>query len=260
MPFLEPLLQEGIERGKTVGVFFAPSSEWRLIVTATVASRLQANLKAGIITTTRFPKEIQADLKRFGVDVEKAVQVSALHIADWYTCITGRVPTEVPDDMPVSLKVEELGLISSKYWHTGKGTAPDSLPDFVEFALFDNLTKMFNYNDGVSCIRFLNTLMARMKQDTRATMVGFATEVLDKKEYSNLESMFDGIIDVSTVEAGGALHTMVRVRSFPDVRHTKGWHAVMPQPDALKLVPASQAGIEIHRAADGAENTHPPWI
>jgi len=251
-PFLEPLLPEGLERGKSVAVFFEPSSEWKLIVSATIASRLTSNLRAGIVTTTRFPKDIHADLARFGVDVQKASASGMLQTADWYTWTTGRVPTNMPDDMSSSLKVEELGLLSRKYWHTGRGSSPERDPGFVEFALFDNLVRMFSYNESSACVKFLNTLLARMKQDTRAVMCGFATGILEKREYSNLESMFDGSMDVQTLEQGGAVHTIVRVRSFPEVRHTKGWYAISAQHDAVTLVPASRLGVQFQRASTSA--------
>ena len=226
-----------------------------MVVTAMIASRLQANLKCGIITTTRFPKEIQKDISRLGVDVENALQSRMFRIADWYTCITGRVPADLPDDMPASLKIEELGLLTSKYWHTGKGLSPDSDPEFIEFAVFDNLTRLFNYNEGNVCFKFLNTMLARLKQDTRTVVCGFATGVLEKKDYSNLESMFDGVVDVDTIEAGGGIHTIVRVRSFPDVKHRKGWYTVRSLPDGVSLMPISQMGPEAQRAASSFVNT-----
>lgn len=241
-----------------MGVFFAPTSEWRLIATATIASRLQENLRSGIITTMRFPREVSADVTRFGVDVDKALKTRLLRIADWYTCITGRVPADLPEDMPPSLKVADLGLISAKQWHMGQGTKPETNPDFVEFALFDNITRLFSYNDESSCIRFLNTTLARMKQDTRVTMCGFAAGVLTEKTYSDLESMCDGTIDVKTVEAGGVAHTILRVRSFPDIRHTKGWYAIATKPHAVSLVPAYQAGGDVSRAVTSLENTPQP--
>jgi len=257
LPFLEPLLPEGVERGRIIGAFFAPASQWRLITSATVASRLQANLRSGVVTTTRFPKEIYSDLTKFGVDIEKTIETGIFHVADWYTCITGRVPAKLPEDMPSSLKVSELGVISSKLWYTGKGALPETDPNFIEFALFDNLARLFSYNDSTSCIKFLNTTLARMKQDTRVGMCGFARGILEKTVYSDLESMCDGIIDVHTIEADGITHTIVRARSFPNIMHTKGWHVMKAQPNSVSLVPASELGGQIYRTVSSLANSQP---
>jgi KaiC/GvpD/RAD55 family RecA-like ATPase len=242
LPFLEPLLPEGIGRGKAVGVFFTPASEWRVIVTAVVASRLRANLRAGILTTTRFPREIAMDLARFGVDAQKAIEAGSLRIADWYTCITGHLPPDPPDDMATSLRVEDLGLITSKYWHVRKGIEPESTPDFIELAVFDNLTRLFNYNDERACVKFLYTTIARMKQDRRLTICGFAKGVLEKQVYNDLESMFDGIVDVRRTKEGGGICTVVRVRSFPETLYTKAWFAVRARADSVSLVAMSNLG------------------
>lgn len=248
LPFLKSLFPDGIERGKTVGVFFSPTAEWRLIATATVASRLAINLRAGIVTTMRFPHEICTDITKLGVDVDKALKTNMFRIADWYTCITGRLPTQVPEDMATSLRVADLGVISAKEWHLGHGERPEANPDYVEFALFDNLSRLFSYNDENSCIKFLNTTLARLKHDLRVTMCGFTTGVLDKKTYADLKSMCDGIIDLKTIEAGGALHTVMRIRSFPEVVHNKSWYAIKSQNGTLTMVPTSEVSEELHSA------------
>ncbi len=249
VPFLKPLFPEGVERGKAIGAFFAPAAEWRLIVTAIVASRLKVGLRSGIVTTTRFPKEICNDMVRFEVDVNSAFSTGLCRIADWYTCVTGRLPAKPPEDMATSLRVADLGVISAKQWNIGQGINPEANPEYIEFALFDNLTRLFSYNDEISCIKFLNTTLARMKQDMRISIYGFATQVLDKKTYADLESMCDGIIDVRTIEVEDAEQTVVRVRSFPEVRHTKGWHAISVQGNLISLTPVSK----ISRQPPGSE-------
>jgi KaiC/GvpD/RAD55 family RecA-like ATPase len=245
LPFLEPILPAGVERGKTIGVLFSPTSEWRMIASATIASRLQANLRAGLISTMRFPHEICADIAKLGVNVEKALETHVLRIADWYTCITGRVPAQLPEDMAASLRITDLGVISAKQWNLGQ---PEANPDYIEFALFDNLARLFSYNDENSCLKFLNTTLARMKQDMRVTMCGFTTGVLDKKTYADLKSMFDGIIDLKTVETGGTSHSIIRVRSFPDVDHNKGWYALKSRGKTVALAPAPNVHERHHDA------------
>ena len=257
IPFLEPLLPEGIKRGKAIGTFFSPDSEWKLICVATIASRLQASLRAGIITTTRFPSEICTDIARFGVDTSKALDTGLLQIADWYTCLTGRVPAQIPSDMAPSLRVEELGLISARSWHVGKGKAPESDPSFIEFAIVDNMSRLFNYNEPSVCVKYINTGIARTKQDTRVFMYGFATRVLDKRIYADLQSMFDGIIDVRTVEVRGATHTIMRMRSGLDIQHVKGWHAIISKPNETSLTPLSELGEEVYRAASLSGHSRP---
>ena len=241
LPFLEPLLPEGVERGKAIGVFFTPESDWRLIVTALVASRLRANLKAGIVTTTRFPEEIARDIARFGVDTQTSFDTHQLQIADWYTCITGRVPPEAPTDMAMSLRVEDLGLISTKYWHVRQGIRPESDPEFIELAIFDNLTRLFSYNEEKTCVKFLYTTIARMKQDKRVTICGFAKGVLEDSMYHDLESMFDGIVDVRRTNGGRGTSTAIRVRSFPETNYAKAWFLVRERPNSLPLLAMSQS-------------------
>jgi hypothetical protein len=188
----------------------------------------------------RFPREICADIDKLGVDTEKALKGNMFRVADWYTCITGRLPAQIPEDMASSLRVADLGVISAKYWNLGRGEEPEANPEYVEFALFDNLARLFSYNDENSCIKFLNTTLARLKQDRRVTMCGFTTGVLEKKTYSDLKSMCDGIVDLRTTEADAASHTIIRVRSFPDAVHTKGWYAIKLQKGGATLVPASE--------------------
>lgn len=240
LPFLEPIFPEGVERGRSIGVFFTPASEWRVILDALVASRLRANLRAGILTTMRFPDDITSDIARFGVNVQKAVEARLLQIADWYTCITGRVPPDSPEDMATSLRVEDLGLISTKYWALRKGAMPESRPTFIELAIFDNLTRLFRYNEDKACVKFLYTTIARMKQDKRLAICGFAKGVLEKALYNDLESMFDGIVDVRTKTERGAMSTILRVRSFPETQHSKGWFMLTGSPGSAMLRAVSQ--------------------
>jgi KaiC/GvpD/RAD55 family RecA-like ATPase len=243
---LEPILPEGVQRGKTIGVFFSPIAEWRLVAAATIASRLQVNLRAGIVTTMRFPQEICADIAKLGVDAERALNTNMFRIADWYTCITGRLPAQVPEDTASSLRVADLGVISAKYWNLGRGETPEANPEYVEFALFDNLARLFSYNDENSCIKFLNTTLARLKQDKRVTMCGFTTGVLERKTYADLKSMCDGIVDLKTTEADAATHTIIRVRSFPDTPHNKNWYTIITEKGNVTLVPASEISKEDH--------------
>ena len=142
--------------------------------------------------------------------------------------------------MASSLRVADLGVISAKYWNLGRGEDPQANPEYVEFALFDNLARLFSYNDENSCIKFLNTTLARLKQDRRATMCGFTTGVLERKTYSDLKSMCDGIVDLKTTEADATSHTIIRVRSFPDAMYSKGWYTVKPQNGMVTLVPAPE--------------------
>jgi KaiC/GvpD/RAD55 family RecA-like ATPase len=79
-----------------------------------------------------------------------------------------------------------------------------------------------------------------MKQDRRTSIYGFATEVLEKKTYADLESMCDGIMDVKAIEVEEAQQTIVRVRSFPDVQHAKGWQAMNVEGNSVLLAPASK--------------------
>jgi len=208
-----------------------------MIVTALLASRLQANLRVGIITMTRFPKEILEDLSRFGVDTQHLMEEGSFRIADWYTCVTGRMPPTPPEDMPASLKVGDLGIIASKEWHAGKGLRPESDPNFIELMVLDNLTRLFSYNEENECVKFLYTTIARTKQDERVGVYGFAKGVLDLRTYHDLESMFDGILDIKTSKVSSERHTLVRVRSFPDTEYTTGWHELKSQAGLASLTP-----------------------
>jgi len=208
-----------------------------MIVTALLASRLRANLRVGLITTTRFPREILEDLSKFGIDTERLMKEGSFRIADWYTCVTGRMPLTPPEDMPPSLKVGDLGIIASKEWHSGKGLRPESDPNFIEMAVLDNVTRLFRYNEENECVKFLYTTIARTKQDGRVGLYGFATGVLDPRTYHDLESMFDGILDIKVSELSTERHTVIRVRSFPDTQYTAEWYEVKIQAGLPSLTP-----------------------
>ncbi len=249
LPILDTLLSEGVPRGRTIAVFFDPASEWYSLIEGVAAKRLQEGQKIALITTTRFPDQIRGAIRRFQVDPNVYEDKIQLFIADWYSWLTGRAPKLSSVAVAPSLRVGDLGIILRENWYSKEGTASKENPLFIELAIFDNLSTLFTYNPEDASLRFLNTAVARAKQDGRVVIAGFATKVHGERVYANLEAMNDGVLDVATRDIRGGITTFVRVRNFVGVRYERGWHLLRHVPDGLELLRETGAKLKIRPGA-----------
>jgi len=239
IPVLDAVLPDGIPRGRAIAVFFDTASHWYSLVSSIAAQRLREQSKVVVVTTTRFPDQIRADLVESGIDnVARYEEDVALLIADWYSWVTGRPGVDkynLPGAAAASLKVEELALITNKLWMTKDGIKPECNPLFIELVVFDNCSNIFLYNPAEACLRLLNGTTGRLKQDGRVVLAGFASKMHNEAIIQSVESMVDGILDVATRDVEGAIKSYIRVRRFFGAKHRQGWYELLSTSSGIRL-------------------------
>lgn len=232
-------MPEGVPRGRVIAVFFDPASEWYSLISAISARRLKEGGKVVIITTTRFPDQIRSELESYKINPRQHEERLELFIADWYSWVTGKQAMDkynLPGGVAPSLRIEDLTLIINELWMAKAGTKSEDNPLFIDFVICDNFSNVFLYNPAEKVLRSFNQSTARAKQDGRVVYAGFASRMHSEQIYASLESIVDGVLDVTTRDIGGELKTFLRVRRFQGVEFVKGWYEVRKLPFDVELV------------------------
>jgi len=238
IPFLTALVPDGIKPGTIILVEFDPESQWLAVATTIVAGCLRAGGRVGYMAQLRSPEAVRENLVALGVDVLAATREGRFTVDDWYSATLsggrlegGGASMFEPIEGGVrarSLKVADLSvqwLKEMKQGYEPSGVFQAWPPGALEILEYGS--QMLRFNEERP---YLEWLISRdhpsVRRAKRISLDGILRGVRTESFYKELESDFDGIIDLRVMERDGGWKNFLCIRSLKGQPHDARWHEI----------------------------------
>ncbi len=175
----------------------------------------EALLKGGkciYITLDRPPNEVRRSLLTLGVDTNEVEATGRFAIFDGYTWISGRSEE--------TYHVDNLTNLSELIFKVSD--AASAVGDSM-ILVMDSISTLLTYNNEGSIQKFLQVIMARVKEWHGVGLYIAEQGVHSEAFYNSLRFMVDGVLEMKMYEVGGELKRFFRVHTFKMAGHNTRW-------------------------------------
>ena len=237
IPILTALVPDGIKPGTIFLVEFDPESQWLAVAATIAAGYLRAGGRVGYMAQLRSPETVRENLVALGVDVSAATREGRFTVDDWYsaTLTGGRLEgggTSMFDSIEGgvrarSLKVADLSVQWLKEMKQGfepSGVFAAWPPGALE--ILESGSQMLRFNEEKPYLEWLISRDPTVRRAKRISLDGILRGVRTESFYKELESDFDGVIDLRVMERGGEWKNLLCVRSLKGQPHDARWHEI----------------------------------
>jgi KaiC/GvpD/RAD55 family RecA-like ATPase len=240
VPILTELVPDGVKPGTLFIVEFDPASQWLAIAATITAGYLRSGGCVGYVAQLRSPETVKENLLALGVDISAVTREGRLFMNDWYsaTLAAGRldgVAAGASVFEPIeggvrvrSLKVADLSLEWLKLSKQGP-QAWDVVETWPPGALNigESMSQTLRFNEEKP---YLEWLISRghpnERKAKRVQLVGVVRGVHTEIFYNQLESTYDGVIDLRVMERDEEAKNFIRLRSLKGQQHDARWHEI----------------------------------
>ncbi len=163
---------------------------------------LKAGKPCGLLSYDAFPSEVQKRMKGMGWDIAPYLEKGELRVLDIYSALAGvesgtiRDPTDFTE---ISIQVTNM---------LDKTKGPTTV-------LLDSVTPIFNSAQAKDCVNFLQVIAAKVKNSGGKFIFTSTKGSMPEDARLTIESLVDGIIDLSLVRKGKSLTRFLQVRKMP---------------------------------------------
>jgi KaiC/GvpD/RAD55 family RecA-like ATPase len=223
IPFLDPLLRDGIPKGILLLVEYDPDSLSYNLMLTLISSALSTGCSIDFTCCDRDPDLVRSDLKTLGVNVEalSTGDIPRLRFIDGYSTAIGLESKEKYSFPSMNLSdhsIDVLGALKGK---------PEEDKWRGRIALCDNLSVMLRHNPEKALIEFYGSrLVPSLRVRKRTAVQAFVKGIHSDFFYKNMENLAEGIIDVKLDTSGDVAANLIRVRSFKRGPHDAKWHNI----------------------------------
>jgi KaiC/GvpD/RAD55 family RecA-like ATPase len=224
LPIFEKLLPDGVEFGTNLLVEFDPDSAWYEASLTIVAQALRKGHKALYHTFQHLPTDIEHDLSKFGLDLQKLQGDGKFRIVDSFAVQTGGVNPIVQDD-PVakSLKVPDLSISAAQEIRKERA---EGIPEADKWWIHvdDNTAIMVRYNPEINLLDFWRTRHVPITRLAQGIMVfSVLNGTVSENFRAQFETINDGIIDFKREDREGEIAQLVRIRRMRGRKFSSRW-------------------------------------
>lgn len=177
-----------------------------------VCEALLKGAKCLYITLDRPPNEVRRSLLIFGVDNKELEAAERFVLFDGYTWISGR-STEPYNINNLTNLSELIFRVSDAAAVLGEGM----------LLVMDSVSTLLTYNNEGSILKFLQVIMARVKEWHGVGLYVAEHGVHSEGFYNSLRFMVDGVLEMKMYEIGGELRRFFRVHTFKMGAHNTSW-------------------------------------
>ena len=166
------------------------------------------------VTSDESPEEISKSAKNFGFDIEPYLKSGRFRIVDCYSWKIGsKLKNKYTVEDPANLEI-----FSKILYDALKGLKNVRL-------VFDSITSLAPiYNTNIDAFpKFLQTVVARIKEVGGKAIFAVAPETLDPKFVSFLREAFDGTLEMKKDETRRKKKRLLRVFSLKGAKHNPLW-------------------------------------
>jgi len=163
---------------------------------------LKAGKPCGLLSYDAFPSEVQKRMKGMGWDIAPYLEKGELRVLDIYSALAGvesgtiRDPTDFTE---ISIQVTNM---------LDKTKGPTTV-------LLDSVTPIFNSAQAKDCVNFLQVIAAKVKNSGGKFIFTSTKGSMPEDARLTIESLVDGVIDLSLVRKGKSLTRFLQVRKMP---------------------------------------------
>jgi len=163
---------------------------------------LKAGKPCGLLSYDAFPSEVQKRMRGMGWDLTPYLEKGELRVLDIYSALAGvesgtiRDPTDFTE---ISIQVTNM---------LDKTKGPTTV-------LLDSVTPIFNSAQAKDCVNFLQVIAAKVKNSGGKFIFTSTKGSMPEDARLTIESLVDGIIDLSLVRKGKSLTRFLQVRKMP---------------------------------------------
>lgn len=223
--FLGSLVKDDLPGGSNISLIGPPG------IGKTVFSEYLANefLRSGVnclyVTLDRAPDEVRYDFKKLGTNLLGEEYKKRLVFVDGFSWLVGKSEE--------TYHVENLGNLTELSIRIASASCDLSGRIFL---VFDSISPLLVYNPETPVTKFLQILLARVK-DWRGMGIYVVQEGVHSDEfYNTLGYLVDGTFDMKMEEEKGEITRYFRIRSLSFSSHETKWIPFVIQADRkLKL-------------------------
>ena len=223
IPFLDPLICDGIPKGTLILVEYDPDSLSYNLMLTLISSALSTGTPIDFTCCDRDPDLVRSDLMTIGVDVEKLStgDIPQLRFIDGYSAAIGLESKEKYSFPSMNLSDHSIDVL----WALKAKPEEDKWRGRI--ALCDNLSVMLRHNPEKAMIEFYGSrLVPSLRVRKRTAVQAFVRGIHSDLFYKNMENLADGIIDVQLDSSGDVPVNLMRIRSFKRGQHDARWHNI----------------------------------
>ena len=163
---------------------------------------LVAGKYCGLLSYDGFPAEIKRKMRDMGWDVAQYLEKGQLTILDCYSALAGVEGAQIRDPTDFTeVSIQVTGMIEK-----AKG-GPVTI-------LLDSATPIFNSASAKDCINFLQVIGAKVKNSNGMFIVTATRGSLPDEAKSKIESLTDGVIELSLSKRARSLSRFLLVKKL----------------------------------------------
>ena len=238
IPILTELIPDGVKPGTLVLVEYDPDSQWLAVATTITGGYLRAGGRVAYVASVRSPETVKENLAALGVDVSATTSEGRFLLDDWYTAtLTGGKLEGGSQSVfePInggsrarSLKIADLSvdwLKLSKQGPQGWDIVESWPPGALNVS--ESMSQTLRFNEEKSYLEwFVSRVIPNVRKAGRINLNGVVAGVHSDSFYKQLESNFDGVIDLRVMERGEEAKNLLRIRSLKGQPHDARWHEI----------------------------------
>jgi len=204
--------------GTTLLVLGDPGSGTSTLGLEIIHRQLIGGKPCGMLAYEAFPSEIARAMKSFGWDASENLKDGSFKILDCYSALAGAENAPIRDPVDFTEISIQVSTMIEK-------ASPGQIT-----TLLDSITPIFNSAPARTVINFLRVLGAKVKNSNGILILAGSKNSIPSEVRPSLDSMVDGLIELSTVRSG---QSIIRTLSVKRLAGRK----ISPQPTEFDIVP-----------------------
>jgi len=219
IPILSQLLGRDVPRSRFLVALFEASTDWRSMAYTMCSGVLRQGDVVNYVAISESPAKVRRELERSLPNLGELEGNKKLLIYDWHTWMTGKKSDErfSVDSLSVG-KLSSDALLSS--------AALTEYSPTYDLAVADNVSTMLKWNDERAFMQWFDRLIARLRPMKGVRVYGFVKGFHSESFYANIETLADGIIELTLRERNDELQSAIRIKSFKGIPHTTKWRTL----------------------------------
>lgn len=223
--FLEPLITEGLPAGSNISLIGPPGVGKTIFCENLAKNFLRDGGNCLYVTLDKSPDEVRNDFQKIGTNLSEKKYKKRMVFVDGFSWLIGKSQE--------AHHIENLGNLTELSIQIASATCDLAAPILL---IFDSVSPLSVYNPEDVVIKFLQLLLARIKDWKGMGVYVVQKGVHSTEFYNTLGYLVDGIFDMRMKEENEEIKRYFRVRCLKSMAHETRWIPFVIQTDrSIKL-------------------------